>query len=178
MTVKRPVMPLLNIDRRRTTYQQVELGYSEEDVREEASRCLRCDICRRCGDCVEVCRDKMKIDALQLGYLDFDHPVETDFRVIAEKCITCGACAENCPNGAMRMEEKDGERILSICGTILNRQRLIACEICGKTIGPAKYHDFIENRFQKANQVTAGKAVCSDCARKQTPGMQVPTSHL
>jgi hypothetical protein len=26
--------------------------------------------------------------------------------------------------------------------------------------------------------VTAGKAVCSDCARKQTPGIQVPTSHL
>ncbi len=178
MTAKRPVMPLLNIDRRRTTYQQVELGYSEDEVREEASRCLRCDICRRCGDCVAVCRDKMKIDALQLGYLDFDHPVETDFRVIAEKCITCGACAENCPNDAMRMEEKDGERILSICGTVLNRQRLTTCEICGKTIGPVKYYDFIESRFQKAKQVTAGKAVCSECARKKTPGTQVPTSHL
>jgi NADPH-dependent glutamate synthase beta subunit-like oxidoreductase len=178
MTARRPVMPLLNIDRRRTTYQQVELGYSENDVREEASRCLRCDICRRCGDCVEVCRDKMKIDALQLGYFDFDHPVETDFRAVAEKCITCGACAENCPNNAMRMVEKDGERILSICGTILNRQRLIACEVCGKMIGPARYHDFIANRFQKANQVSAGKVVCSDCARKQTHGTQVPTSHL
>jgi NADPH-dependent glutamate synthase beta subunit-like oxidoreductase len=178
MTTKRPVMPLLNIDRRRTTYQQVELGYSEDDVRQEATRCLRCDICRRCGDCVEICRDKMKIDALQLGYLDFDHPVETDFRATAEKCITCGACAENCPNNAMQMEERDGERILSICGTILNRQRLITCEICGKAIGPVRYHDFIENRFQVANQVTAGKAVCSECARKKTPGMQVPTSHL
>jgi NADPH-dependent glutamate synthase beta subunit-like oxidoreductase len=178
MTVKRPIMPLLNIDRRRTTYQQVELGYSEDDVREEALRCLRCDICRRCGDCVEVCRDKMKIDALQLGYLDFDHPVETDFRAISERCIACGACAENCPNNAMQMLEKDGERILSICGTILNRQQLIYCEVCGKAIGPARYHDFIEKRFQKVRQVAAGKAVCSECARKQTPGMQVPTSHL
>ena len=178
MVLKRPVMPMLKIDRRRTTFQQVELGYSENMVREEARRCLRCDICRRCGDCVSVCRDKMGIDALQMGYLDFDHPVETDFRVIAEKCIACGACAENCPNDAMRMEEKDGERIISICGTILNRQRLVTCEICGKAIGPARYHDFIEKRFKKANQVTAGKVVCSECARKQTPGMQVPTSHL
>jgi len=178
MTTKRPVMPLLNIDRRRTTYQQVELGYTEDDVRQEATRCLRCDICRRCGDCVKVCRDRMKIDALQLGYLDFDHPVETDFRVTAEKCITCGACAQNCPNNAMQMKEENGERVLSICGTILNRQRLITCEICGKAIGPVRYHDFIENRFQAANQVTAGKAVCSECARKKPPGMQVPTSHL
>ncbi|MEJ2096726.1 MAG: 4Fe-4S binding protein, partial [Deltaproteobacteria bacterium] len=164
--------------RRRTTYQQVELGYTEDDVRQEATRCLRCDICRRCGDCVKVCRDRMKIDALQLGYLDFDHPVETDFRVTAEKCITCGACAQNCPNNAMQMKEENGERVLSICGTILNRQRLITCEICGKAIGPVRYHDFIENRFQAANQVTAGKAVCSECARKKPPGMQVPTSHL
>jgi len=47
MTLKRPEMPLLNIDRRRTTFQQVELGYPENAVREEARRCLRCDICLR-----------------------------------------------------------------------------------------------------------------------------------
>ena len=40
-------------------------------VREEARRCLRCDICLRCGKCVEVCRDSMKVNALQMGYLDF-----------------------------------------------------------------------------------------------------------
>ena len=44
MALKRPEMPLLNIDRRRTTFQQVELGYSENQTREEARRCLRCDI--------------------------------------------------------------------------------------------------------------------------------------
>jgi len=137
MILKRPEMQLLNIDRRRTTYQQVELGYSENEVKEEARRCLRCDICRRCGICIEVCRDMMGIDALQLGYLDFDNPVKTDFRLTAEKCIACGACAENCPNNAMIIEDRKGERILSLCGTILNRQRLVYCEKCGAAIGPA-----------------------------------------
>nr|MBL0716347.1 FAD-dependent oxidoreductase [Desulfobacterales bacterium] len=89
MSLKKPEMPLLNIDRRRTTFQQAELGYSENQAREEALRCLRCDICRRCGDCIRVCRDQMKIDALQMGYFDFDHPVATDFRRTEERCITC-----------------------------------------------------------------------------------------
>ncbi len=168
MTLKRPEMPLLNLDRRRTTYQQVELGYPENAVREEARRCLRCDICKRCGECVKVCRDKMGIDALQLGYLDFDHPVQTDFRLTEERCIACGACAENCPNGAMRIEDRDGERVLSICGTVLNRQKLVYCEECGAVMGPAKYLDYIKKRFHTVGQVTADHMVCDACARKRT----------
>jgi len=167
MVLKRPEMDLLSIDCRRTMFQQVELGYSENQVREEARRCLRCDICRRCGECVRVCRDEMKIDALQLGYMDFDHPVKTDFRQTEEKCIACGACAENCTNDAMQIMDKDNERILMLCGTILNRQKLVNCEECGAVIGPAKYLDYIKKRFQQANQIKSGHAVCEACARKK-----------
>jgi len=167
MVLKRPEMPLLNIDRRRTTFQQVELGYSENMVREEARRCLRCDICRRCGDCVAVCRDKMEINALQLGYLNFDHPVKTDFRLTEERCIACGACAENCPNEAMRIEDREGERVLSLCGTILNRQKLVYCEGCGAVLGPAKYLDYIQKKTGKMARVSGGHALCEACARKK-----------
>jgi NADPH-dependent glutamate synthase beta subunit-like oxidoreductase len=178
MILKKPEMPLLNIDRRRTTYQQVELGYPENAVREEARRCLRCDICKRCGVCVEVCRDKMKIDALHLGYLDFDHPVQTDFRLTEEECITCGACAENCPNGAMQITEKNGERLLSLCGTILNRQKLICCEECGATIGPAKYLDYIRKRVASGVPATEARPVCEKCARKGRHVSSLPVSNL
>jgi ferredoxin len=166
MTLKRPEMPLLNIDRRRTTFQQVELGYSENEVREEARRCLRCDICLRCGKCVEICRDKMNVDALQMGYFDFDHPVKTDFRVTAERCIACGACAANCPTGAMRMDDKNGERILSLCGTILNRQKLVLCEDCGAVLGPIRYLDFVRKRTRSVARIKANQRLCETCARK------------
>lgn len=166
MTLKRPEMPLLNLDRRRTTFQQVELGYPENSVREEARRCLRCDICLRCGKCVEICRDKMGVDALQMGYFDFDHPVETDFRITAERCIACGACAANCPTGAMRMEDRGDERILSLCGTILNRQRLLRCEDCGTILGPARYLDFVNKRTSKVARVVSNRRLCEACARK------------
>jgi NADH-quinone oxidoreductase subunit F len=42
-TVSRPKMPKLHPDVRRRSFDEVELGYSEEMAMEEAKRCLRCD---------------------------------------------------------------------------------------------------------------------------------------
>jgi NADPH-dependent glutamate synthase beta subunit-like oxidoreductase/ferredoxin len=166
MILKRPEMPLLNPDRRRITFQQVELGYSENAVREEARRCLRCDICRRCGHCVEICRDHMGVNALQLGYLNFDHPGASDLRLTAERCIACGACAANCPNEAMVMGDQEGERLLSLCGTTLNRLELEHCEECGAAIGPTRYRDFIAQRLNKAGLPPVDRTLCAVCARQ------------
>lgn len=60
-------VPILPVDRR-TGFTEVEVGYTEEDARREASRCLHCWIntifegneaegteCILCGGCVDVC---------------------------------------------------------------------------------------------------------------------------
>jgi NADPH-dependent glutamate synthase beta subunit-like oxidoreductase len=166
MTLKHPEMPMLNLDRRRTMFQQVELGYDEASVRREAGRCLRCDICRRCGECVEICRDKMGIDALRLGYMDFDHPSESDFRATSEKCITCGACAANCENKALVIEEKQGQRMLKLCGTILNSQAIQYCEACNAVLPSKAYMQFISNKTNQVSQVTEKRLLCNDCQRR------------
>jgi NADPH-dependent glutamate synthase beta subunit-like oxidoreductase/formate hydrogenlyase subunit 6/NADH:ubiquinone oxidoreductase subunit I len=168
MTIKRPDMPLLNIYRRRTTFQQAELGYPEDSVREEARRCLRCDICLRCGKCIEVCRDKMGVNALQMGYFDFDHPVPTDFRLTEERCILCGACATNCPTGAMQIEDRGDERILSLCGTLLNRKKLVYCDKCEAVLGPERYLDFVRKRTHTVAKLAGGQRLCESCARQST----------
>ena len=165
MILRRPEMTLLGHERRRVTFQQVELGLSENEVREEARRCLRCDICLRCGKCVSVCRDKMGVDALRLGYMNPDHPGETDFRITAERCIGCGACAANCPTGAMEIHDIDGERVLTLCGTVLNRLKLEYCRDCGSVLGPARYHDFITSRTRDMVSSPTGERLCVDCAR-------------
>jgi NAD-dependent dihydropyrimidine dehydrogenase PreA subunit len=171
MTLRRPEMPLLNLERRRTTCQQVELGYTENVVREEARRCLRCDICLRCGKCVEVCRDMMGVDALEFGFLNFDHPLPTDFRVTAERCILCGACAANCPTHAIQVVDRGDERLLSYCGTILNRQKLVHCEGCGAVLGPQRYLEFLQKRTEGVSPVVADRRLCHACARRQTARM-------
>ncbi len=175
MTLKCPKMPMLNVDRRRTTFQQVELGYDEASVRKEASRCLRCDICRRCGKCVEICRDKMGIDALKLGYMNFDNPTETDFRTTRERCITCGACAANCENKAIVMEEKNGQRLLKLCGTILNSQAIQHCEECNAVLPSTQYMQFISQKTDQVTKVAQKRRLCNTCQRKLSAKINVET---
>jgi putative selenate reductase YgfK subunit len=175
MTLKHPEMPMLNVDRRRTMFQQVELGYDEESVRREAGRCLRCDICRRCRKCVEICRDKMGIDALQFGYMYFDNPSESDFRATSEKCITCGACAANCENKAIIIEEKDGQRVLKLCGTILNKQTIQYCEECNAILPSVEYMQFIAQKTGKVTKVSDDRLLCNSCQRKLSAKINVET---
>ena len=120
----------------------------------------------------------MGVDALQMGYYDFDHPVETDFRLTQERCIACGACAENCPNGAMQIEDRDGERVLSLCGTVLNRQKLVLCSSCGAAIGPARYLAYIDERFKTGGQVASEQTLCRVCARKKGSQTGLPVSNI
>ena len=82
---------------RTASFERVELPFSEARRPARGRRCLRCDICRRCGDCVEICRSRLGVSALSLGYLDAQGG-GTDFRATAERCIGCGACAVNCAN--------------------------------------------------------------------------------
>jgi hypothetical protein len=42
--LKRPKIPLLEINKRVCTFDPVELGLSEKAARDEAKRCLRCDL--------------------------------------------------------------------------------------------------------------------------------------
>jgi NADH-quinone oxidoreductase subunit F len=42
--LRRPELPLLPIGKRKSTFEQVELGLSERVARHEAQRCLRCDL--------------------------------------------------------------------------------------------------------------------------------------
>ena len=51
----RQAMPLLPIDRMVGNFNPVELGFSEEMAKEEATRCLMCGGCSECLECEKVC---------------------------------------------------------------------------------------------------------------------------
>ncbi len=120
--IPRQVVPTLPVTRR-TGFREVEEGYSEEQARLEASRCLWCNVetifdsekCILCSGCVEICPEACLAlvpasrlraspemaavsDALGAG-ADMGAIVKDEAR-----CIRCGLCAERCPTGAITME--------------------------------------------------------------------------
>lgn len=109
---------------RRTGISEVETGYSEEEARRQAERCLYCHIqtiydpdkcvlCNRCVDvCPEYCLKLVPLDQLDLDpahkakLLEAASPGQMFSAMIKdeEKCIRCGLCAIRCPTEAMTME--------------------------------------------------------------------------
>jgi NADPH-dependent glutamate synthase beta subunit-like oxidoreductase/ferredoxin len=104
----------------------VEDGYSEEEARCEAARCLNCGVntifdgqkCVLCGGCVDVCPETclnivpvsaLKSESSLEGILNAqlrDVPHDEASAIIKDEtvCIRCALCAERCPTGAITME--------------------------------------------------------------------------
>jgi heterodisulfide reductase subunit A len=53
--MNRAEMSELEANKRRTGFDEVEMGFSEEEARAEASRCLECGVCCECKLCVSSC---------------------------------------------------------------------------------------------------------------------------
>jgi heterodisulfide reductase subunit A2 len=77
----RRIMKTLDGVARRTTWDEVRLGFSEEDARAEAERCLNCSVCSDCKSCVTVC----PADAI-----DFDQTVSVEEVTVGAVVIATG----------------------------------------------------------------------------------------
>jgi heterodisulfide reductase subunit A-like polyferredoxin len=52
----RAAMPIIGMERHRTTFEEVEAGYDERTALAEARRCLDCSVCCECRMCEEACQ--------------------------------------------------------------------------------------------------------------------------
>jgi len=52
----RAVMPILPLEERLESFVEVELGFTEEQAKTEALRCLSCGVCSECYQCVKACK--------------------------------------------------------------------------------------------------------------------------
>ena len=104
---------------RRIGLSEVELGFTEEQARLEASRCLRCfanielDVsrCVLCALCVDVCPHDLisMVPVDSLGALaEVGETSGTALLLDESICIRCGLCIERCPDDALSMSMWNG----------------------------------------------------------------------
>jgi ferredoxin len=97
---------------RRIGLAEVELGFTEEQARLEASRCLRCfaniqldvDKCVLCALCVDVCPVDVisLVPAVEVGE-GIGEATGSALLLDETKCIRCALCIERCPPDALSM---------------------------------------------------------------------------
>ena len=87
------VQPVLDLARRRSTFEEVMGGLDETNAVFEARRCLSCGNCFECDNCYGVCPDNA---VTKLG------PGKR-FEFKYDYCKGCSMCATECPCGAIKM---------------------------------------------------------------------------
>jgi heterodisulfide reductase subunit A len=75
----RRIMKTLDGVARRTTWDEVRLGFTEEDVREEAARCLDCAVCSDCKSCITAC----PADAIDFDQKAWDEEITVGAVILA-----------------------------------------------------------------------------------------------
>jgi NADPH-dependent glutamate synthase beta subunit-like oxidoreductase/NAD-dependent dihydropyrimidine dehydrogenase PreA subunit len=114
ITIKpRTDLPHLKIWERALGFDQVEKPMTEEQVREEASRCLSCDArkfdvvlygerCKECGYCTEVCGVGTFAPAAEFNAKGY-RPMQVES---SEHCVGCFKCFFSCPDFAIDIKER------------------------------------------------------------------------
>lgn len=159
----RTPMPKIPLEARVASFEEIELGFSDEAVRQEARRCLECG-CKADYYCVlrelateyEVQPPPFR-EHRYLHPLDRSHPfIERD----ANKCVACARCARICSNVqgvaalgfSYRVATHEG------CGgSLLNT----TCESCGQCVKSCPVGALVAKKeMQPAYEV---KTVCAYC---------------
>jgi NADPH-dependent glutamate synthase beta subunit-like oxidoreductase len=106
--IERLSVPSLDTERR-VGLREVELGFTEEQARCEAQRCLRCfanilldtDKCVLCALCADVC----PLDLISLVPAAEVEPGTRGTALLLDEraCIRCALCIERCPTDALSM---------------------------------------------------------------------------
>ncbi len=93
----------LQVEDRLRSFSESNQGLSEQEVVDEALRCLSCGTCNRCDNCLNFCPD---ISVLRRGEWTPDYPSYPFYEFYYDYCKGCGICATECPRRAITMEEE------------------------------------------------------------------------
>ena len=87
-------------------FQEVNLGFSEEEAQAEAERCCSCGTCNLCDTCLIFCPDVAIVRTPPLSPPTLGGDEGGGYEINYDYCKGCGICAEECPRYAISIEEE------------------------------------------------------------------------
>ena len=94
------------VEERVRGFEEVNLGFSEEEAQAEAERCFSCGTCNLCDTCLIFCPDVAIVRTPPLSPLTLGGDERGDYEINYDYCKGCGICAEECPRYAISIEEE------------------------------------------------------------------------
>lgn len=119
------------------------------------------DGCIRCRLCIQVCKEIVGPGALKMEKRDgkrYVTPVEGH-------CIGCGTCVNICPTKAIRMEDVENVRTISIRDEVIGRHPLERCEGCGRLFETTAFLRHIGDRTVEHPDVKEHHKYCPTCVK-------------
>lgn len=102
--------------------------------------------CILCGLCVRTCEQIVERSAISLVNRGVNREVATPFLEPSAACIGCGSCAYVCPTGAIKMEDKDGTRVV-YARNWEKEFKLKKCKVCGNHWAPEEQLEYIRGKL-------------------------------
>jgi predicted molibdopterin-dependent oxidoreductase YjgC len=121
------------------------------------------DGCIRCHLCYRICEEIIGAGALKLVHREGHAYIVP----VPGRCIGCGTCANVCPTRAIRIEDHDNVRTISIRDEIVGQHPLERCEGCGGMYATPRFLASVEKRTHANHPDTkAHHHYCPACAKR------------
>jgi len=135
-----------------------EMGVEQPPFKTEY---LENEDCILCGLCARACEQIVERSAISLVNRGVKRELATPFREPSAACIGCGSCAYICPTGAIKMEDKDGIRVV-YARNWKTEFKLKKCKVCGSYWAPEAQLEYIR---KKVNLPQGFFDVCLNCRK-------------